>query len=72
MERDRDEILDVNVRGLFFTLQSVARHMIERGSGSIINIASVAGRVGRRGQQGRYDLDHQVSSLGTGQTASAG
>jgi len=25
-----DEILDVNVKGLFFTLQSVAPHMIER------------------------------------------
>ncbi|MCI0624947.1 MAG: glucose 1-dehydrogenase [Acidobacteria bacterium] len=46
-ERDWDEILDVNVKGLFFTLQSAARHMVERGSGSIINIASVAGRVGR-------------------------
>lgn len=46
-ERDWDEVLDVNVKGLFFTLQSAARHMAERGSGSIINIASVAGRVGR-------------------------
>lgn len=45
-EADWDYVLNVNVRGLFFALQSVARHMRERG-GSIINIASVAGRAGR-------------------------
>jgi len=46
-ERDWNEVLDVNVKGLFFALQTAARHMAERGGGSIINIASVAGRVGR-------------------------
>lgn len=46
-EDDWDKVLDVNVKGLFFTLQSTARHMAKRGRGSIINIASVAGRVGR-------------------------
>lgn len=46
-EHDWNKVLDVNVKGLFFALQSTARHMAERGGGSIINIASVAGRVGR-------------------------
>ena len=37
----------MNVRGLFFTLQAVARHMVERGrGGKIINMASQAGRRG--------------------------
>lgn len=42
-----DRIFDVNVRGLFFTLQAVAQAMIARGKGGkIINVASQAGRRG--------------------------
>lgn len=38
---------DINVAGTIFTLQAVARHMIERGGGGkIINMASQAGRRG--------------------------
>lgn len=44
-EDDWDEVLGVNVKGLFFALQAAARHMPP--GGSIINIASVAGRLGR-------------------------
>jgi acetoin reductase-like protein len=40
-------VFSVNVEGLFFTLQAVARHMVERGKGGkIINLASQAGRRG--------------------------
>jgi NAD(P)-dependent dehydrogenase (short-subunit alcohol dehydrogenase family) len=46
-EDDWDSVFDVNVKSLFFVLQSVARHMVNGGGGSIINIASVAGRAGR-------------------------
>jgi gluconate 5-dehydrogenase len=38
---DWNLVLDTNLRGTFFTSQSVARHMIARGSGRIINIGSV-------------------------------
>jgi D-sorbitol dehydrogenase (acceptor) len=42
-----DRIFDVNVKGLFFTLQAVAQAMIARGKGGkIINVASQAGRRG--------------------------
>ncbi len=42
-----DKLFDVNVKGLFFTLQAVATHMIARGKGGkIINMASQAGRRG--------------------------
>jgi NAD(P)-dependent dehydrogenase (short-subunit alcohol dehydrogenase family) len=45
--RSFDLLFDVNVKGLFFTLQAVARHMVERGTGGkIINMASQAGRRG--------------------------
>ncbi len=38
-----DEVLDTNLRGLFFCSQSVARHMRKRKVGRIINISSAAG-----------------------------
>ena len=44
---DFARVFDVNVAGTLFTLQAVARHMIERGGGGkIINMASQAGRRG--------------------------
>lgn len=45
--RDFDAVFSINVAGVLFTLQAVARHMIERGQGGkIINMASQAGRRG--------------------------
>nr|WP_297458897.1 L-iditol 2-dehydrogenase [uncultured Halomonas sp.] len=42
-----DKQFAVNVKGMFFTLQAVARAMVERGQGGkIINMASQAGRRG--------------------------
>ena len=44
-----DRVFDVNVKGLLFTLQAVARQMVNQGDGGkIINIASQAGRRGER------------------------
>jgi len=44
---DFQRVFDINVAGTLFTMQSVARHMIERGGGGkIINMASQAGRRG--------------------------
>lgn len=43
-ERDWDRIHRVNAKGVFFCLQRVAREMIPRRSGTIVNIASVAGK----------------------------
>ena len=37
------QVLDVNMSGLFMMSQAVGRHMLARGGGRIINIASVAG-----------------------------
>lgn len=45
-EKDWDDILNVNVKGAFFALQTAAKCMIGKG-GAIINIASVAGRLPR-------------------------
>src|SRR3977135_3281683 len=43
-EADWDRIHRVNAKGVFFCLQRVAREMIPRRSGRIINIASIAGK----------------------------
>jgi NAD(P)-dependent dehydrogenase (short-subunit alcohol dehydrogenase family) len=45
-----DEILNVNLKGTFLMTQAVARHMIERKAGRIINISSQAGTVTLRGE----------------------
>ena len=43
-EDDWERIMRVNAKGVFFCLQRVAREMIPRRSGVIINIASIAGK----------------------------
>ena len=43
-EADWDRIMRVNGKGAFFCLQRVAREMIPRKSGAIVNIASIAGK----------------------------
>ena len=44
---DYDQVFSINVAGVLFTMQAVARHMIARGEGGkIINMASQAGRRG--------------------------
>jgi NAD(P)-dependent dehydrogenase (short-subunit alcohol dehydrogenase family) len=41
-----DKIQGTNLKGLFFFSQAVARHMIDRGGGRIINISSAAAAAG--------------------------
>ena len=42
-ERAWDSIMNLNLKGLFFLSQAVARTMREKGGGKIINVSSVAG-----------------------------
>jgi NAD(P)-dependent dehydrogenase (short-subunit alcohol dehydrogenase family) len=42
-EADWDTIIDVNLKGTFLCCQAAARHMVARGRGKIINIASIGG-----------------------------
>ena len=41
-----DQVLGVNLKGVFYVAQTVARHMVARGSGVILNTASTAGSTG--------------------------
>jgi NAD(P)-dependent dehydrogenase (short-subunit alcohol dehydrogenase family) len=47
--QDWNLVLDTNLRGAFFVAQAVARHMLPRGSGRIINIGSVTSVFGYAG-----------------------
>jgi acetoacetyl-CoA reductase/3-oxoacyl-[acyl-carrier protein] reductase len=47
---DWHRVIDVNLSGAFFTSQAVLPHMIERGTGRIINISSIIGETGNIGQ----------------------
>ena len=49
---DHDKLFAVNVAGTLFCTQAAARHMIPRGTGTIINMASQAGRRGGGGGGG--------------------
>jgi len=47
---DWDAVLEANLRGAFVAIRSVTRGMMKRRWGRIINIASVVGLVGNKGQ----------------------
>lgn len=48
--QDWRTVMDINLTSAFFTSRAVARHMIKRRAGSIINITSVVGKIGNAGQ----------------------
>jgi NAD(P)-dependent dehydrogenase (short-subunit alcohol dehydrogenase family) len=47
-EVDWDDMMAVNLRGLFFCCQAAGRHMVAKGYGRIVNISSQASLVGIR------------------------
>jgi len=49
-EEDWDEVLDVNLKSVYNTCQTLIRPMIKAKSGKIINISSVVGLTGNAGQ----------------------
>ncbi len=42
-EEDWDKLMDINVKGPFLVTKAVARHMISKRKGAIVNIGSLAG-----------------------------
>ena len=47
---DWHKVLDVNLSGTFFLSQAALAHMMERGTGRIVNVSSVVGEMGNIGQ----------------------
>ena len=48
--QDWEEVLRVDLTGAFYVTQAVAREMLHRRRGAIVNISSVAGLIGNAGQ----------------------
>ena len=48
-EEGWDQVLDVNLKGVFLCCQAVGKKMIQQGGGRIINISSTAGIIGEQG-----------------------
>lgn len=44
-EGEYDKLMAVNAKGVFLCSRAAARHMVQHGGGTIVNIASVAGQV---------------------------
>jgi len=49
-DEDWDAVVDTNLRGAFVAIRAASRGMMKRRWGRIINIASVVGLVGNKGQ----------------------
>ena len=49
-EDDWDQVLRVNLKGVFNCSQAVIRSMVKERSGRIVNISSVVGQIGNMGQ----------------------
>jgi acetoacetyl-CoA reductase/3-oxoacyl-[acyl-carrier protein] reductase len=47
---DWDRVVRVNLSGAFYMSKPALEHMIERGSGRIVNISSIIGQIGNIGQ----------------------
>jgi NAD(P)-dependent dehydrogenase (short-subunit alcohol dehydrogenase family) len=51
------DILDVNLNGVFWCSREFGRHMVDRGSGSVVNIASMSGLIVNKPQpQAAYNV----------------
>jgi 3-oxoacyl-[acyl-carrier protein] reductase len=49
-DEDWDAVLNANLRGAFASIRAASRGMMKRRSGRIINIASIVGLMGNKGQ----------------------
>jgi 3-oxoacyl-[acyl-carrier protein] reductase len=49
-ESDWDTVLDANLKGAFLTIRAVLKGMMKRKAGRIINVTSIVGLTGNKGQ----------------------
>jgi 3-oxoacyl-[acyl-carrier protein] reductase len=49
-DEDWDTVVDANLKGAFFTIRGVIKGMMKRRAGRIINITSIVGLTGNKGQ----------------------
>jgi 3-oxoacyl-[acyl-carrier protein] reductase len=53
-EAEWNRVMDVNLKSVFLCSQLVAKFMIERKTGQIVNISSIAGKTGNSGPSGAH------------------
>ena len=64
------QLINTNLTGTLFSCQAFGRIMVEQGSGSIVNIASIAGMVGRdrrmyeKGELSGQPIDYAAAKAG--------
>lgn len=61
--QDWHDVINLNLNAVFFLCQKVGRHMIERGSGKIINIASMLSYQGGINVPGYTASKHAVAGI---------
>jgi 3-oxoacyl-[acyl-carrier protein] reductase len=49
-DEDWDAVIDANLRGAFAAIRAVSRGMMKRRAGRIVNVASIVGIIGNKGQ----------------------
>ncbi len=49
-DEDWDAVIDANLRGAFAAIRAVSRGMMKKRSGRIVNVASIVGIIGNKGQ----------------------
>ncbi len=49
-EADWDTVLDANLKGAFFAIRAVLKGMMKRKAGRIVNVSSIVGLTGNKGQ----------------------
>ena len=58
-----DDVISVNVKGVFLGLRHVLPVMLEQGAGTVVNMASIAGLVGSPGMPAYVASKHAVIGL---------
>jgi NADP-dependent 3-hydroxy acid dehydrogenase YdfG len=61
-----EQMVDVNIKGVLYCTSAVVPHMIEKKSGHIINISSVAGRIVFAGGSVYCATKHAIAALSEG------
>lgn len=49
-DEDWDAVINTNLRGAFYMIRQVSRHMMKQRAGSIVNVTSIVGEIGNAGQ----------------------
>ena len=64
--KEWEQMIDVNIKGVFYCTSAVIPHMMDKKSGHIINLSSVAGRIVFAGGSVYCATKHAITALSEG------